>query len=276
VLSVRLIATLVVTFALLIVYEAYVRPKERLECEIITTLWVPALVIGLNLAAGLLPPHVVMPLDQLVPRAIVKLGVPIALARILFARDYDPNHPFRDLLDLHYRVWFYNFLWMALGVTYVMTLDQVVEAKSLQSFLVTALPLKLFITSIRYQLNPIGSKYRHSMIVLGLFSDPEEDEIRMKREYLLTGSDWFGKFEPQSVLEILAFSVALVPLVIDLWQWHIGDPNADKINWNQFAANAFAWLVLITTWPRIKKLNRETAKPFDERLRSLRRQRWAA
>src|SRR6266480_920781 len=139
VLSVRLIATLVVTFALLIVYEAYVRPKERLECEIITTLWVPALVIGLNLAAGLLPPHVVMPLDQLVPRAIVKLGVPIALARILFARDYDPNHPFRDLLDLHYRVWFYNFLWMALGVTYVMTLDQVVEAKSLQSFLVTAL-----------------------------------------------------------------------------------------------------------------------------------------
>jgi hypothetical protein len=97
----------------------------------------------------------------------------------------------------------------------------------------------------------------------------------MKRDYLLTGSNWLRNFELQTFAKWWRFCLPPLPLVIALWHWYTGDPNGAKINSWRMAANSSAWIVLISTWPYIKKIT-ETAAPFDARLRNLRTQKLAA
>jgi len=47
-------------------------------------------------------------------------------------------------------------------------------------------------------------------------------------------------------------------------------PSAAGINAPQMAANGYAWAALLVTWIHLKKLNRQTAAAFDERIRQLR------
>jgi hypothetical protein len=78
-----------------------------------------------------------------------------------------------------------------------------------------------FSTAIRMQLNPIGARYRHSMILLGLLTNPDEEEIGMKRDYLLVGADWFHGFTLQSLCEILGFAFALAPFGVRPANWRV-------------------------------------------------------
>jgi hypothetical protein len=63
---------------------------------------------------------------------------------------------------------------------------------------------------------------------------------------------------------MLAFLLLLSPLLIALWQWYTGHPNAANINWSELGADFTAWIGLTLTWPYVKRINREVAVPFDE------------
>jgi hypothetical protein len=54
------------------------------------------------------------------------------------------------------------------------------------------------------------------------------------------------------------------PLGIGVFQWYAGDPIAARFNWFEVGINIVAWGVLIATWPRVKKSNRETYAVFDQ------------
>jgi hypothetical protein len=263
-------AVLGLAFAGLLINEAYLVKKERLEGEIITTLVTPVLIAlsyaAVHAAYRILawgPPHL-MPLEALVPR-VLWLGIVIGWIRHQTAPDPAPGHPFRGLLDLHINRWYFNNLWLAAGIACMLTNELAMPSKwFFQGFFTNAPGILLFGTSIRLQLNPIGERYRHSMIELGLFRNPYEEEIKMKRDYLLTGADWRRNFNIQSLCEILAFIFASSPLAIGLVQWYIGDSNAAHFDWFEVGVNVSGWVVLIATWPYVKKKNRETYAVFDQ------------
>ena len=51
---------------------------------------------------------------------------------------------------------------------------------------------------------------------------------------------------------------------------YFGHPGAAQINGLQMAANGAASVALFATWTALKKLNRQTAAAFDERIALLR------
>jgi hypothetical protein len=181
------------------------------------------------------------------------------------APDPGPGHPYRGLIDLHTSQWHFNFVWLAGGLACMLTNELAMPSKSFfQGFFTNAPGVLFFTNSIRLQLNPIGGRYRHSVLGLGLFENPYEEEIKMKRDYLLIGADWLHNFTLQSLLEILAFVFASSPLFIGLYQWYVGDPIAARFNWFEVGVNVAGWIVLIATWPYVKKKNRETYAVFDQ------------
>jgi hypothetical protein len=274
VLSPLLLLILGLTFAALIVREAYVPPGERLECEFITMFMTPAVILALYIAFTWAFPNRLPPGETLAPR-LVALSVPIAFFRYHYAPGLTPESPYRDLLRLHHRVWFFNDLWIAGALTYLVTTEQAAPSQwFFRGFLTVNPAILLFASSLRVQMNPIGSTYRHRRIFGSLFTDPHQEEIRMKRDYLLTGADWFRNFDAQSLCEMLSFAFALSPLLIGLVEWYIGDPNAARIDWIQMSVNGAAWVALVATWPYLKQLNRETAVPFVNTIKTF-RYRWA-
>lgn len=270
VLSVRLGLVLAMTFLTLMIREAYVDPRDRLECELVTTFAAPAVFVVLYLALGFISPQSMLPSELLGPR-LVALSFPIGFIRYHYAPNARPGHPFKYLLQLHHRVWFFNYLWLFAGSAYLLTLEVAAPSKwPFQPFLTITPSVMLFSTSIRFQLNPLAGEHSKRIIRILLNRDPDEDEIRIKRHYLLTGADWFSNFDAQSLCEILSFAFALAPLIIAAVEGYIGDPNAAHFNWTQIAVNSAAWLVLILTWPYIKKINRETVIPFDQAIKKFR------
>jgi hypothetical protein len=263
------------------VREVYLNQKERLEGEIITTAVAPALIVlfyaGLHLSHFLMgwqPPRL-MSGEALAPR-VMWLSLVIGFVRYHTAPAVGPDHPFEGLLRLHRRIWYFNNLWLAGAVAYLFATQLAAPSNSFILPFFTNPAIMFFSTAIRMQLNPIGARYRHSMILLGLLTNPDEEEIRMKRDYLLVGADWFHGFTLQSLCEILGFAFALAPLLIANYEWHIGHPNAATIDWVQMAANAAAWIMLMVTWPYVKMMNRRTAIPFNAAIQTFRRQRFAA
>jgi hypothetical protein len=277
VLTPEFFAVLGLTFAGLLVREAFVIRKERLEGEIVTTVVTPVLIIAsfaaLHAVHSLLgwgPPHL-MPMKALTTR-LVWIGFVVGIVRYHTAPEPGPGHPFRGLLDVHTGRWYFNNLWLAGAFACLVLTELAAPAKWFFQQLLTVTPGAMFFTTgIRLQLNPIGERYRHSMIQLGLFTNPYEEEIRMKRDYLLTGADWFHDFGLQSFCEIIAFILVLTPLLIAVVQWYIGDANAARIDWLQLGANAAGWALLIATWPYVKKKNRETRMLFDQVVQTFKR-----
>jgi hypothetical protein len=265
------------TFAGLLVNEAYLVKKERLEGEIITTVVTPVLIVlsyaAVHLAYSVLGwglPHLIQ-FEALIPR-IVWLGFVVAFVRYQAAPEPGPGHPYRGLLDVHTKRWYYNTLWLAGGFACMLAGELAAPSKWFFQGFVTVNPgVILFGTSIRLQLNPIGERYRHSMIELGLFRNPYEEEIKMKRDYLLTGADWLHNFSLQSFCEIMGFIFASSPLLIGVVEWYIGDPNAARIDWFAMGVNTAGWIVLIAAWPRVKKQNRETRQLFDQVVQTFKR-----
>ena len=274
VLSPPLLLILGLTFSALIVREAYVPPGERLECEFITMFMTPAVILLLYVAMSWAFPGRLLSPEALTPR-LVALSLPIGFFRYHYAPGVTPESPYRDLLRLHYRVWFFNDLWIAAAITYLFTTEQAAPAAWFFRGFLTVNPAVLFFTTaVRMQLNPLGGAFRHRRIFGALFTNPHQEEIRMKRDYLLTGADWTRNFSVQSLYEILSFAFGLSPLVIGVVEWYIGDPNAARISWIQMAANFAAWIVLLATWPLLKRMNRETAVPFDKTIKTF-PYRWA-
>ena len=273
VMSAPLLLVLGLTFAALLIWEAYVRKDERLEHEIVTTFWTPALIVALHVLLEWKFPGSMMPARDLMPR-ITALSFAIGFFRYNFAPHAGPDHPYKDLMDLHHRVWFFNDLWIAGAFTCLMASELAAPAKwHVQAFLTVMPAGNFFIAAIRLQLNPIGGVYRHRRIAISLLTDPYEDELEMKRHYLLTGADWLRNFNLQSLYEVLAFALGFTPLLIGVLQWYVGDSNAARINWTQMAVNCAAWAGLVITWHYVKQLNRQTALRFDETLKALRGRR---
>ena len=121
---------------------------------------------------------------------------------------------------------------------------------NVQSFLIVFLAMSCFTTAIRYQLNPISGNHRNRPIRITLLTDPYQDDVRMKRDYLLVGADWTGKLCVQSVLEMVAFTLSVMPLVLAARQWYVGDPNVARFCGVRIALSVLAWIVLFVTWPR--------------------------
>ena len=69
---------------------------------------------------------------------------------------------------------------------------------------------------------------------------------------------------------MIFFVLGPLPLVIGLAELYFGHPGAAGINPLQMAVNGAAWVALLVTWIHLKKLNRQTAAAFDERIRQLR------
>src|SRR5947199_8345965 len=89
--------------------DRYIRKKNRLDCEAITTFMTPALVILFNGTLGSAFPDLMISGDAIIQRA-VKLALPIALCRYALGKDTSPAHPHQDLLRLGRRTWLFNAL----------------------------------------------------------------------------------------------------------------------------------------------------------------------
>ena len=124
----------------------------------------------------------------------------------------------------------------------------------------------------RLQLNPFEGISLHRRIEVTLNTDPYLNELKRKRHFLLTGADWIGGFSVQALLEMIFFLLLPLPLLVGLAELSSGHPAAAGINALQMAANGAAWLVLLVMWIHLKKLNRQTAAAFDERIKPLRSQ----
>jgi hypothetical protein len=268
VLSPMVMLILALTFASMLLREAYVRPKERLPWELVTVFMAPVLVFVFGIVLGLAAPGQMLPTDVLAAHA-VRLAFPIAFLRYNYAREAGPEHPYKDLLQAYHRVWFFSYLWMACAVAFLMSLEQAAPAiTNLQPFLTISPGVTLFAAAVRLQLNPLQGMQSRRLVQLFLFTDPYKQDIRLKRHYLLTGADWFRNFNLQSLYEILGFLFPSAWFVIALWQWYAGDANAARINWPQMAADGAAWIGLMVTWRYVKQMNREVAEPFDEAIQT--------
>jgi hypothetical protein len=275
VMSWSMLQILGLTFVALIIREAYIPRNERLEHEFVTAFMAPILVVvfyvgfgAWHWARGLPAPYFAIQSELLVPR-LFALAVPIAWVRKRYAPESGRQNPHKLALRLYYRTWLFNDLWITCALTFLLSLEAAAPSKWFFQGFVTVNPaVLLFTTAIRFQLNPLGGISRHRRILISLFTDPFEDEIREMRDYLLAGADWFVNFSAQSVCEILAFFFSITYLLVGLWQWHVGDPNALSINWTQMAVDAVAWIGLMITWAQIKQINRNTRKVFDQTLRA--------
>ena len=86
----------------------------------------------------------------------------------------------------------------------------------------------------------------------------------------MTGADWFSGFSAQALFEMIFFILLPLPLLIGLGELYLGYPGAAEISMPQMAVNGVGWAVLLMTWVQLKKLNRQTAAVFDQRIRELR------
>jgi len=66
-----------------------------------------------------------------------------------------------------------------------------------------------------------------------------------------------------------AFYLLSLPLLIGLAELYAGHPGAAEISAPQMAVNGAGWVALLMTWAPLKKLNRQTAAVFDQRIREL-------
>jgi hypothetical protein len=275
VMSRSMLLILGLTFASLVVREAYIPRNERVEHEFITAFMAPILVVvfyvgfgAWHWARGLPAPFFAITPELLVPR-VFALAVPIAWVRKRYAPESGPENPYKLPVRLYFRTWLFNDLWITAALTWMFTLEQAAPSKwFFQGFLTVNPAILLFATAIRFQLNPIGGILRYRRIVITLFTDPFQDEIREMRDYLLAGSDWFRDFNAQSLCEILAFIFGIAYLFIGLVEWYFGDPNASRIDWMQMAADGLAWIVLMITWAQLKQINRNTREVFDQTIRA--------
>ena len=269
-LSLPLVLNLGLVLAVLIIREGYIRKDDRPDCEGITTFMTPALVIFFNMALGLAFPELMISGDAIIERA-AKLAVPIALCRYALGKDPGPGHPHEDLLRLGTRAWFFNGLWAAGALATITTNAQAVPPiLPLQEGLTSFFTVHAFTLGLRLQLNPLEGISLHRRIEITLNRDPYIDDLRRTRYFLLTGADWFSGFSAQALLEMIFFVLGPLPLLIGLAELSFGHPGAAGINALQMAANGAAWLVLLVTWIHLKKLNRQTAAAFDERIKQLR------
>ena len=265
-----LVLNLGLVLAVLIIREGYIRKDDRPDCEAITTFMTPALVIFFNMALGLAFPELMISGDAIIERA-AKLAVPIALCRYALGKDPGPGHPHEDLLRLGTRAWFFNGLWAAGALATITTNAQAVPPiLPLQEGLTSFFTVHAFTLGLRLQLNPLEGISLHRRIEITLNRDPYIDDLRRTRYFLLTGADWFSGFSAQALLEMIFFVLGPLPLLIGLAELSFGHPGAAGINALQMAANGAAWLVLLVTWIHLKKLNRQTAAAFDERIKQLR------
>ncbi len=269
-LSLPLALNLGLVLTVLIIREGYIRRNDRQDCEAITTFMTPALIIAFNAVVGLLSPGLMVAETAIMTRAF-KLAVPIALCRYLFRKDPSPGHPHKDLLRLGSRTWLFNGVWIAGALTIITTNAQAVPAiLPLQEFLTSFFTVKAFTLGMRLQLNPLEGISRHQRIVVTLNRDPHIDDLRRWRYYLLTGADWFSGFSAQALLETMFFALVPLPLLIGLGELYVGHPGAAEISAPQMAVNGAGWVALLLTWVQLKKLNRQTAAAFDQRIRELR------
>jgi hypothetical protein len=253
-----------------LIREAYVVLSERLWHEIVTALLIAPAIVFLDSALGLISPRLMTPLEPLMP-LLGAASIVIAICRYHMAPEVGPEHPYKEILRHHHRTWYFNDFWLILWSGYLLTVELSAPAKwAVQGWLTITPSMMCFSTAIRLQLNPIGGNYRHQIVKLKLFTDPYQDDVKMKADYLLVGADWFGKLCLQSVLEILAFAFSLAPLVIAAIEWHTGDPNAARFCGVRLTLSVIAWVALFVTWPLIKKLNRRTRKVLDQTIQTFR------
>jgi len=270
ILSLPLVLNLGLVLAVLILREGYTRKDDRSDCEAITTFMTPALVILFNAALGLAFPDLMISGDAIIQRA-VKLAVPIALCRYALGKNSGPGHPHKDVLRLGTRTWFFNALWAAGALATITTNTQAVPPiLPLQEGLTSFFTVHAFTLSWRLQLNPLEGISRHRRIEITLNRNPYIDDLRRTRFFLWTGADWFSGFSGQALLEMIFFVLGPLPLLIGLAELSFRHPGAAGINAPQMAANGSAWAALLVTWIHLKKLNRQTAAAFDERIRQLR------
>ncbi len=270
ILSLPIVLNLGLVLAVLIIREGYIHKTDRTECEAITSLMTPALIIFFNAALGWASPSLMVAGDGIIQRA-AKLAVPIALCRYLLGKDPGPGHPHKDLLRLANRTWFFNGVWMA-GALVVLTTnaDAVPPILPLQEAFTSFLTAHTFTLSWRLQLNPLDGITRHQRIQVLLNRNPYIDDLKRKRGLLLTGANWFNGFSAQALFEMIFFMLLPLPLLIGLGELYLGYPGAAEISIPQMAVNGGGWVVLLLTWVQIKKLNRQTAAVFDQKLRELR------
>jgi hypothetical protein len=140
----------------------------------------------------------------------------------------------------------------------------------LQAFLTSFLTVQAFTLGLRLQLNPLEGISRHQRIVVTLNGDPYIHGLTRRRYYLLTGADCWSGFSPQALLEMMFFILLPLPLLIGLAELYAGYPGAAEISAPQMAVNGAGWVALLMTWAQLKKLNRQTAAVFDQRIRELR------
>ena len=193
------------------------------------------------------------------------------LCRYALGKNPGPGHPHKDLLRSGTRTWFFNGLWAVGALATITTNAQAVPPiLPLQEGLTSFFTVHAFTLSLRLQLNPLEGISRHRRIEISLNRDPYIDDLRRTRYFLLTGADWFSCFSVQALFEMIFFVLGPLPLVIGLAELYCGHPGAAGVTALQMAANGAAWVALLVTWIHLKKLNRQTAAAFDERIAELR------
>jgi hypothetical protein len=266
-----MVLLLALTYSAFLVREAYVVPSERLMHEVVTALSTGPLVLFLDAGLGLISPQLLVPAERIAP-LLGSASVVIALFRYHSAPEVGSGHPYKDLLRRHERIWYWNDFWLILWTGYLLALELAAPSKWTLQPQLTVMPAMLcFATAIRFQLNPISGNYRHRRICITLLSDPDQDDVRMKRDYLLVGADWFGKLCLHSVLEMLAFLLAGIPLMIAAIEWTVADPNVARFCGYRIGLCVTAYVTLLGTWRKVKELNRQTCRVFDQTIQGFRR-----
>jgi len=268
--SLALALNLGLVLAVLIIREGYIRKDDRADCEAITSFMTPALIIFFNVALGWASPSLMVAGEGIIQRA-VKLAVPIALCRYVLRKDAGPGHPHKDLLRLATRTWFFNSVWIAGALVVLASNHQAVPPiLPLQELFASFLTAHTLSLSWRLQLNPLDGITRHQRIQVILNRNPYIDDLKRQRGFLLTGADWFSGFSAQALFEMIFFILLPLPLLIGVGELYLGHPGAAEISILQMAVNGVGWAVLLMTWVQLKKLNRQTAAVFDQRIRELR------
>jgi hypothetical protein len=268
ILSTPVIVIMALTLSFLLIRDGYYKPEDMLECNLLVLFLAPEALGILAIGSGWVLPMYGWGLDWNVPvvtilQRVEVIGILIALCRHIYTRKVGPEHEYKAVMDAHSAAWGFTCIWFAGWLTYLISGDQIATpAPLIQGPLTVAPAMMLFTTSIRMQVNKLGRNYRYCPVETTLTTDPILDELMMKQQYLLVGAKWLC-WPPtvQAILEMAAFGVAAMPVVIPMARLYMG--SAFGMDWVQMIGHAIAYIVLSAVWFQVRTVHRRTRKLFD-------------
>jgi hypothetical protein len=177
-----------------------------------------------------------------------------AFFRLIFRM---PQNPFDRVLEDYKDVLTLNLIWIVACEVLMYTSVVAVSYRPLN--LLSGAPLAVGAALIRLESPGLGGVLAPRLMSLTT-NLVRQTADRAKGRLALP-----AQTPAQFCLELGYFAVLLLPFGAALWKWWTKQ-DVD-VDWTQVRANAFSLLILSAFWLRIRELNDETVKAFDQKVK---------